>query len=196
MADVPVKQHRKGCTIEGCERRHYALGYCELHRDRVKTTGSARGHEPPRLKREALYDATGKRFCHECRRYLGMGAFHGTGNVCIRCRQVRHFGLNAAQWEAQLAEQGGRCAVCLTDSPGGHGWWHTDHDHACCAMSRNTCGQCVRGILCSACNTAIGLLMDDPVRLRRAAAYLESYTGVSDGGAPQPEDTRPPEAVA
>lgn len=33
----------------------------------------------------------------------------------------------------------------------------------------------VRGLLCSSCNTAIGLLRDDPAILRSAIAYLEKH---------------------
>jgi hypothetical protein len=64
---------------------------------------------------------------------------------------------------AGLVEQNGRSMACL------------DHDHAT--------GR-VRGILCSNCNTALGLLHDDPVRLAEAIAYLEKHrqAAASKGG--------------
>jgi Recombination endonuclease VII len=61
--------------------------------------------------------------------------------------------------------------VCGSTEPGGAGAWHIDHDHACCGAGRS-CGKCVRGLLCSRCNTALGLLEDDAARVAAALAYL------------------------
>jgi hypothetical protein len=48
-----------------------------------------------------------------------------------------------------------------------------DHDHACCPNG-NSCGDCVRGLLCRPCNGALGMFREDPILLRRAADYVES----------------------
>lgn len=54
-----------------------------------------------------------------------------------------------------------------------------DHDHSCCPSSFETrgrkvsCGGCVRGLLCSTCNTALGLLQESPERIRGLLSYLE-----------------------
>jgi len=73
------------------------------------------------------------------------------------------YGLSLAQFDALLAAQGGRCAICGGVDPGGKGVWHVDHDHGSGA---------VRGLLCHGCNAGIGSLGDDPDRLPAAAAYL------------------------
>lgn len=50
---------------------------------------------------------------------------------------------------------------------------HVDHDHNCCHSRKyRLCGQCTRGFLCGNCNRALGLMRDDPDRLRSAIAYL------------------------
>lgn len=61
-------------------------------------------------------------------------------------------------------DQAGKCAVCETTTPGTKGWC-LDHCHRT--------GK-VRGMLCGPCNLALGLMRDNPERLRKAAAYLES----------------------
>jgi hypothetical protein len=82
-------------------------------------------------------------------------------------------GLSMTAYEAMLEKQGNCCAICGTDSPGGKGRWHVDHDHACCGRKR-ACEKCIRGLLCAACNIGIGYMKDDPALLRKAADYLET----------------------
>jgi hypothetical protein len=78
---------------------------------------------------------------------------------------------NQKIYTAALAKQGGACAICRSAAPGGQGRFHVDHDHACCA-GRSTCGKCVRGLLCSACNAGIGLFQDDTDILYAALMYV------------------------
>lgn len=90
-----------------------------------------------------------------------------------RARILRLYNISQADYDRMAKEQGDRCAICATDTPGGRGEsWSIDHDHACCG-GKGSCGRCVRGLLCSACNLFIGYAGDDPNRLRSAAAYLE-----------------------
>jgi hypothetical protein len=79
---------------------------------------------------------------------------------------LKKFNLTPEAWDAKHADQGFLCAACLTDDPGFKGGWHTDHDHAI---------GLVRGILCQACNVALGYVKDDPARLRALANYVEAY---------------------
>jgi hypothetical protein len=80
-----------------------------------------------------------------------------------RERQLRHkYGMTVADFDAMLAAQGGRCALC--DRTGCK--WNVDHDHAT---------GLVRAILCKRCNCALGWFDDDPDALRRAADYIEHH---------------------
>jgi hypothetical protein len=78
---------------------------------------------------------------------------------------ARQFGLTREQWEERLAAQGFKCACCGADDPnarGGKGWV-VDHCHR---------HGHVRGILCSHCNTGLGMANDDPAILKKWIAYL------------------------
>ena len=48
-----------------------------------------------------------------------------------------------------------------------------DHDHRHCP-GQLSCGLCVRGLLCSRCNIAAGLLLDDPGRAHGLGEYLQA----------------------
>lgn len=90
----------------------------------------------------------------------------------------RRTGMSHEERDMLLTQQGGTCAICGTCEPGKRGW-HLDHDHNCCPGTKH-CGNCIRGVLCSNCNTAIGLLRDDPSLLRAAADYLLRSCGEAD----------------
>lgn len=48
-----------------------------------------------------------------------------------------------------------------------------DHDHNCCASISNSCGECVRGLICMKCNTALGLLKDDSGCVEKLLKYIQ-----------------------
>jgi hypothetical protein len=88
----------------------------------------------------------------------------------------RKYGLSVASLEKLLLRQEGRCAICSRcwqDCVGAKRVRHevtflqylyVDHDHRT--------GR-VRGLLCNACNTAIGLFEESRHRLESALIYLE-----------------------
>lgn len=86
---------------------------------------------------------------------------------------MRRFNLTLERYREILAIQGGRCAICGRDTPSErrNTRFHVDHDHRCCP-GRTSCGECVRGLLCHACNTALGNFKDSPDLLMAAAAYI------------------------
>lgn len=86
-------------------------------------------------------------------------------NRIRRARRLKHYNLTQEQFDAMVADQDGRCAICRADTPGGNriGTWTGDHDHTTGA---------VRGLLCARCNRALGLFRDDPTVLLSAIRYL------------------------
>jgi hypothetical protein len=86
------------------------------------------------------------------------------------------FKLTIAEVEAMFASVGERCESC-----GSHrddtfnGVLVLDHDHSCCPGER-TCGKCIRGVMCTKCNIALGALGDNPVFAARLAEYARRIT--------------------
>jgi len=81
----------------------------------------------------------------------------------LRNRDLKVYGLTVQSFNEMLAAQDGRCLICgevPKRTP------HVDHCHET---------GLVRGLLCSKCNTALGLLDEDPARCQRAALYLENF---------------------
>ena len=79
-------------------------------------------------------------------------------------RSLRRYGVTLEWHEQQVALTGGVCAVCGGSPTGNHKRLVVDHRHST---------GIARGLLCGACNTAIGALGDSPANLRAAADYLE-----------------------
>jgi Recombination endonuclease VII len=80
-------------------------------------------------------------------------------------------------WNERMRLQDYRCAICR----GSFDSWLRqarpviDHDHAClrCGSERH-CSKCRRGLLCTLCNTGLGMFKDSPPLLLQAFVYLET----------------------
>jgi hypothetical protein len=77
-------------------------------------------------------------------------------------RLMSTYGISELEYLMMEAAQSGVCAICARP-PQPRTVLVVDHNHE---------SGVVRGLLCSDCNTGIGLLHDDPVLLRAAIAYL------------------------
>lgn len=79
--------------------------------------------------------------------------------------KLSRYGLSLEQYDEMLQAQGAHCALCgCADQRGLK--LAVDHCH--------TTGV-VRGLLCTHCNTAIGLLKDDPDLIEKAAEYVRAH---------------------
>lgn len=137
---------------------------------------------------------TGKRICLVCEQarthchrghewtaestYLWQGIKH-----CRVCRAEdapwRHrlykYKITYDDFIEMLDEQDYACKCC--GDPLDLATWYAfavDHDHSCCP-GEYTCGKCLRGITCGACNKMLGFARDDIDRLQSAINYLAQY---------------------
>ena len=86
--------------------------------------------------------------------------YYNRNSVTLKSKQ---YNIPPEKLEAMLAAG---CVICS-----GYHRLAIDHNHACCA-GNSSCGRCVRGVLCSHCNTASGLLRDSPILIARLIDYL------------------------
>ena len=86
-------------------------------------------------------------------------------NPTVRRRHMlkKNYGLTIESYEKMLSQQGGVCAICCTNTPGGNGSFYVDHNHVT--------GE-VRGLLCHHCNFLLGHAKDNTDILWNAAIYL------------------------
>lgn len=118
-----------------------------------------------------------QRRCRRCMVVKLAGEFHannscrgGISTICKECQYVDNcktkYGVDNIDLLMRMRDS--KCDICKEKFDGKP---HIDHDHSCCSGDY-TCGNCFRGLLCRDCNLAIGLMRDNPQRLRAAADYL------------------------
>lgn len=159
--DKPIEQFHHLRQKNGSVYRYPYCKVCRRVRRRQKTT-------PP----EAL--------ARKRERYANDPEYR---RKVLNAQHLSRYGITLEDKEALLAAQGGVCAACGRDESKGHGWT-TDHDHRCCPGNKS-CGKCIRAILCTNCNLALGHVGDSIERLEALVEYLRPLAGMSPSGNPQ-----------
>lgn len=192
------------CSVEGCEHPAQSRDMCSAHywqlMKKGKVTALYEGRRPNGATLER--DNEGRKLCSNCRQWLDEGEFGGSSRTldglrmeCRTCRATdirlknqnkplsekreswlrRRYGKTPKWFDETLAVQGNACACCGNSEPGKKGW-QIDHDHSCCDVpqGRKICGKCIRGIVCSRCNLAFGVVNDSPELLDKMKNYLKA----------------------
>ena len=147
------------CTAPDCYRPHAARGLCQVHWKRtrdgkpdplgpIKKVDPGRGCLIPGC--ESKHDGRG--YC----------ASHGYTR--------RKYNLSDDQMARLYTSN---CGICGNPESQKRSL-SVDHDHSCCP-GETSCGDCVRGFLCSNCNRGLGLFGDSASRLQAAIEYLSEY---------------------
>lgn len=104
---------KKTCSIEGCDKTHYAQTFCEMHYRRMKTSGNIGIVQPHRNRKfiNRLCEIEGcdnKHTAHGwCSKHYGRWLRHGDPNVCTRPYPVGHR-LVVKGGYIQIKTEGGR----------------------------------------------------------------------------------------
>jgi len=86
------------------------------------------------------------------------------------------YNITTEEYNSMLEAQNHTCALCgrpefvISYQTNNVLKLAVDHDHSCCPGVRS-CGKCVRGLLCMACNRAIGVI-ESSSSLEKLIAYL------------------------
>lgn len=93
-------------------------------------------------------------------------------STCKACRIIqqreRNLGVTQAQYMKMHKAQQGRCGIC-------HKRLRSRRYKAFAVDHCHKTGK-IRGLLCTNCNTAIGLLKDDPERMQRAIHWIKGQS--------------------
>lgn len=160
-AGVPVCRL---CRNIRAKERNHRISHNITNHQRAKAEQCKRGHK---FTPENTYLHAGRRICRTCKRDYKRHAVK-TGAQFIRkeyrASNLKRKGVTEQQYGALLTAQGGACAICRRTKPrSDQKNFAIDHCHATGV---------VRGLLCSRCNMALGLLDDSQEMLSRSAAYL------------------------
>jgi thiol-disulfide isomerase/thioredoxin len=88
-------------------------------------------------------------------------------STTIRNEQLKtKYGISLEKYNKMFRDQSGNCAICGKNRSQERRDLGVDHDHVT--------GK-VRGLLCSKCNSALGMFCDNIEIVRKALKYLEKY---------------------
>jgi len=117
-----------------------------------------RGHDMAETRKRYK---NGESYCGACKTYRSNQAKVAYPERTRRYRRTSYY---RKHYGVDLAFLDGRpCDICGKEWEGTGRRFHVDHDHQ---------ASVVRGVLCHHCNTALGLLRENPVLLQRAIEYL------------------------
>lgn len=185
------------CEFSGCVGIVIARNYCESHYYQLNrgmelkplfVKRSQKGKNTERNSDGEKRCTTCKKWMHEDNFGISDRSYDGLRSECSSCRSQKHasvtdarkmelrerrFNLPEGWFEKTLASQDGVCGACRTADWGAKGP-SIDHDHSCCP-GNNSCGKCVRGILCGFCNLGLGLAKESSDNLNSMIEYLQKW---------------------
>lgn len=161
-------------------------GVCDMHYKRMRKTGTYEYISNRQLRIHKLSNIN-KEFktahCAECGPDIPIYIFPDrvSSYACVEgqreSRLKSRYNIDQEEYDTLMYNQEGKCAICniiLADSV--RLKTHLDHDHTCCPEHNKSCGKCVRGILCQACNRGLGCFKDNIEVLKTAINYLKHYS--------------------
>ena len=130
---------------------------------------------------EEVVFATGDTVCRACRHILweedkaaqGLSAWNLRKDAKIAQQEKLNASARGLNYQRMYQEQGGLCAICVQPE------YRVTRAGVVKKLAVDHCHKTgvIRRLLCADCNTGLGLFKDRPELLRRAATYLEEWSG-------------------
>lgn len=123
-----------------------------------------KGHE---LSEDNLYRVGKYKYCKQCRKDAHE-RYRATpkGKASAKIRDLKPNFWTLERFEFALKAQNNACDICKSSFDSFPKSPFSDHDH----LTNDP-----RGLLCSGCNSGLGMFKDSPALLEYAAAYLRKY---------------------
>ena len=159
---IYMKNAGKLCSEGDCMNEAFARGMCSKHYAYKRRNGWLESRPKQAVCRRCGISVEVKplgilpKFCAECR-------------YVYKQRRIvlRKYGLSSEEYDALAELQSGVCGICYGEADNGasrnRGFLSIDHDHKT---------GLVRGLLCSNCNLALGLLKERQDTILRAANWI------------------------
>lgn len=96
---------------------------------------------------------------------------HAQNRLSVRSRRLlMTYGMTVEMYDMMVAKQKGLCAICNKPET-------RSINGVICGLAVDHCHvtKKIRSLLCTRCNTAIGLLQEDPSACEAAASYLRRH---------------------
>ena len=127
---------------------------------------------PDKQKKDGLCS-----WCKTCR-WEQVKAWRKNNPEWVRNAKLKtKFRITSEQYDAMLDKQSGKCAICRGNETittnGIVKKLAVDHNRSCCPGNKS-CGSCIRGLLCYACNNGIGIFRDSVDFMQSAITYLQN----------------------
>jgi hypothetical protein len=149
--------------------------YYQAHKQKIRERMCAyrEAHKQEIKKRASAYYQANRDAIRERARVSRLARKHDQDPSLWSGDLKRRYGISPAEYDALLAKQGGVCAICRKRSK-----------ERLCVDHCHLTGT-IRGLLCHACNLALGSLKEDQPSLVAALAYLGALPRDEPGSAAQ-----------
>ena len=146
------------------ERSKYNKARYQKHRTEIKARNASPSHKERRRKYNKEY---GQLHAEEAVKRAQKWNDDHRKDI-QKYQRFRRYGLTEEQFLEYLITQEGKCAICAVP-------FGKTVATRCCVDHCHTTGR-VRGLLCTPCNSAIGLFGDNRDKLSSAIKYLKNAT--------------------